>query len=114
MKRLAAVLLLSFTVLLTGCHKPEVKFTDMGPSPTATVSGQNVTIHLGSDLINSASWIHAKANVRGQTVYVFGYRSLRTQSWEYVVHLPASVDSKSLSVIWIDPDGSQVSIPIKK
>jgi hypothetical protein len=114
MKRYAAILLLSLTVFLTGCHKPEVKFTDMRPSPTATVSGNTVTIHLGGDFLTSAYYIHPQVRVQGQTVYVFGYRTLKEQSREYVVLLPSSVSSQSVSVVWINPDGSHVTIPIVK
>ena len=114
MRYLTAILLLSLTLVLTGCHKPEVKFTDMRPNPTATISGDTVTLHLGGDLLTSAYWIHPKAKVQGQTVYVFGYRTLQEQSREYIVHLPASVSSQSVSVVWINPDGSHVAIPITK
>jgi hypothetical protein len=47
-------------------------------------------------------------------VYVVGYRTMREQSREFVVHLPASVSSQTVSVVWVDPDGSHVTVPITK
>ena len=114
MNRFAIILLLSVSVLLAGCAKPDVKYSDLRPATTATISGSTVTIHLGSDMIASACWTRPKARVDAQTVYVVGYRTMREQSREFVVKLPASVSPPSVSVIWIDPDGSRVSVPITK
>jgi hypothetical protein len=112
MKNIITFLLLSFSLFLTGCASPDVKYSDLRPMTTATVSGDTVTIHLGSDLMNSACWTIPKARVEGQTVYVVGYRTFREQSREFVVRLPAV--SQSVTVVWIDPDGSQVTVPIAK
>jgi len=110
MKHFTTILLLSFSVFLAGCSNPDVKYSDLSPATTATVSGDTVTIHLGSDLTASACWTIPKARVEGQTVYVVGYRTLREQSREFVVRLPAS--SQSVMVVWLDPDGSRVTVPI--
>lgn len=112
MKHFTDILLLSFSVFLTGCSKPDVKYSDLRPATTATVSGDAVTIHLGSDLTASPCWTIPKARVDGQTVDVVGYRTLREQSREFVVRFPAS--SQSVTVVWIDPDGSHVTVPIMK
>ena len=114
MKRFTAIFILALSVFLTGCHKPEVKFADIRPAPTATVAGNTVTIHLGTDMLTSADWVHPRVRIEGQTVYVFGYLTLHEQSLEYVVRLPASVSSQSVSVVWIDPDGGHVTVPITK
>lgn len=114
MNRFATILLLSLSLFVVGCSKPDVKYSDLSPATTATVSGDTVTIHLGSDLTASACWTKPKARVEGQTVYVVGYRTLSEQSREFVVRLPASASSQSVTVVWVDPDGSRVSIPIKK
>jgi hypothetical protein len=114
MKRYSTILILVLSMVLTGCHKPEVKFTDMRPAPTATVSGDAVTVHLGGDYLNSATYVHPKARVEGQTVYIFGYRTLKEQRREYVVRLPASASSQTIAVVWLNPDGSQVPVPITK
>jgi len=114
MKHFITILLLSFTVFLAGCSKPDVKYSDLRPATTATISGSTVTIHLGSDMIASACWTIPKARVDGQTVYVVGYRTMREQSREFVVQLPASVSSQTVSVVWVDPDGSHVTVPITK
>ena len=114
MKHFTIILLLSLVVVLTGCHSPEVKFSDVRPAPTATVSSGSVTVHLGGDYLNSATYIHPKSRIDGQTVYIFGYRTLGEQSGKFVVRLPASVSWQSVTVIWIDPDGSHVTVPITK
>ena len=114
MDRIATILLLGLTVFLTGCVKPDVKYSDLSPATTATVSGDTVTIHLGSDLTASACWTRPKARVEGQTVYIVGYRTLREQSREFTVRLPASVSSQTVTVVWVDPEGSKVSVPITK
>jgi hypothetical protein len=114
MNRFATILLLGLSVFLTGCAKPDVTYSDLSPATTATVSGDKVSIRLGSDLTASACWTKPKARVEGQTVYVVGYRTLREQSREFAVRLPPSVSSQSVTVIWIDPDGSHVPVPTKK
>ena len=112
MKHFTTILLLSLSVFLTGCATPDVKYSDLSPATTATVSGGTVTIHLGSNLMASACWTIPKARVDGQTVYVVGYSTLREQSREFVVRLPAGL--QSVTVVWIDPDGSHVTVPITK
>ena len=114
MRKFTTILILILSVCLTGCHKPEVKFTGMLPTPTATISSDRVTVHLGSDYLTSANWVHAKSRIEGQTVYVYGYHTLKEMSHEYVVKLPASVSSQTVTVMWLDPDGSQVPVPITK
>jgi hypothetical protein len=113
MNRVTTIFPLLLGVLLTGCAAPDVKFSDLSPT-TATISGDTVTVHLGSNLMASACWTRPKAKIEGQTVYVVGYSTLREQGSLFVVHLPASVNSKSVSVVWVDPDGSNVPVPITK
>src|SRR5215213_2454549 len=98
MNPFAAILLFGLTVFLTGCAKPDVKYSDLSPATTATVSGDTVTIHLGSDLTASACWTRPKARVEGQTVYVAGYRTLSEQSREFTVRLPALASSQAVTV----------------
>jgi hypothetical protein len=113
MNRATIILLLSLSAFLMGCATPDVKFSDLSTT-TATISSNEVTVHLGSDMLNSACWTRPKAKVEDQTVYVVGYRTLRERSREFVVKLPASVDSQSVSVIWVDPDGSHAPVPVTK
>ena len=112
--RIATVLLLALSVLLSGCAKPDVKYSDLRPATTATISGSTVTIHLGSDMLASACWTRPKAKVEGQTVYVVGYRTMQEQSREFTLQLPASANPPSFSIVWVDPDGSHVTVPIVK
>ncbi len=114
MKRFVSILFLVASVFLTGCHKPEVKFTDMRPAPTATVSDSTVTVHLGEAYLTSAYWVHAKSKIKDHTIYVYGYYTLSEMSHEFVVKLPASLRSQTVSVVWLNPDGSQVPIPLTK
>lgn len=114
MNRFATILLLIFNVFLAGCAKPDVKYSDLRPAITASVSGGTVTIHLGSDITASACWTRPKAKVDGQTVYVVGYRTMREQNREFIVQLPVSVNAQSVTVVWLDPDGSHFMVPISK
>jgi len=99
---------------LAGCATPDVKYSDLQPATTATVASNTVTIHLGSDLMNSACWTRPKARVEGVTVYVVGSRILREHSREFVVRLPAATNAQPVTVVWIDPDGKPVAVPITK
>ena len=103
-----------FVLILAGCAKPDAKYSDLRPPTHATISGNKVTIHIGSDLANSAFYARPKARVDGQTVYVVGYHTMSEQSREFVVRLPASVGTQTVSVVWIDPDGSQIPVPVTK
>lgn len=115
MNRLVAILFLGFSVFLTGCTKrPDVRYLDLSPATTATVSGDTVTIHLGSDTTASACWTYPMARVEGKTVRVKGYRTFREESRELLVRLPAAVSPQTVTVVWVDPDGSKVSVPVAK
>ena len=114
MRRAAATLTLLLSVLLAGCAAPNVKYSDLQPPTTATVAGEAVTVHLGSDVMNSACYPRPKARVEGTTVYIVGYRTLREQSREFVVRLPASTNSQPVTVVWVNPDGSRVAVPVTK
>jgi len=115
MKHFTTILLLSLSVFLTGCAKPDVKYSDLLPATTATVSDATVTVHLGIHITEVASWWGAipKARVLGQIVYLSGYRTTSLHPVrEFVVRLPASL--QSVTVVWVDPDGSHVTVPITK
>jgi hypothetical protein len=114
MNRTAKVFLLAATVLSAGCAAPDVKYSDLHPAPTAILAGNTVTLHLGSDLTASACWTKAKAKVEGSTVCIVGYRTLRERSREFVVRLPAQAASERVSVVWMNPDGSRVAVPLTK
>ena len=45
MKHFTTNLLLILSIFLAGCAKPDVKYSDLRPATTATVSGDAVTIH---------------------------------------------------------------------
>ena len=112
--RTAALGVIATSVLLFGCANPDVRYADLKPATTATLAGETVTVHLGSDLTASACWTSPKARVEGSTVFIVGYRTLREKSRDFVVRLSAQASSQPVSVIWVNPDGSKVSIPIVK
>ena len=114
MSRTTTSFLAMVAVLVTGCAAPDVKYADLQPATTATVDGDAVTVHVGSDLTASACWTRPKAKVEGRTIYLVGYRTMREQNRDFVVLLPASSSARPVSVIWVDPDGSRVVVPIKK
>jgi len=114
MRRATATFLLFLSLLLAGCATPDVKYADLQPATTATVAGDTVTVHLGSDLKASACWTRPKARVEGRTVYLVGYRTIREKNRQFVVQLPKSTNSQPVSVIWVDPDGSRVAVPVSQ
>ena len=115
MIRSAATLLLINAVFLISCGAaPDVKYSDLHPPAKATISGDTLVVHIGSDLANSACFTMPKARVEGHTVFISGYRTLRKQSRDFSVRLPASTSSQPVAVIWIDPDGKHISVPIAK
>ena len=110
----SAALLLSMTLATTGCAKPDVRHSELEPAPTATLVGSTLTIHLGYDKRASACWTRLRARTEGQTVYLVGYRTTREHRRDSVVQLPASTASQAVSVVWIDPDGTRVPVPIAR
>jgi hypothetical protein len=115
MNRFNVILLLGLILSLTGCSTtPDIKYSDLQPATTATISGSTVIIHLGGDKLASACWTRPKVKVKGQTVYVLGYLSFRAQNKEFIVHLPQLANTQEVSVVWVDPDGSHVTVPIIK
>ena len=112
MNGFALILVVTVAILLSGCATPDVKYSDLRPPATASVSGGNLTIHIGSDLVNSASFTRSKTRIEEQKVLIVGYRTLRKQPRDTTIRLPASVRPESVSVFWVDPDGSRVPVPI--
>lgn len=114
MKRLCPFVLAGLCLLLNGCASPDVKYSDLRPATTATIAGDEVIIHVGSDLIASACWTRPKVKVVGRTVYVVGYRTIREQRRDFTTRISPSPNSEAPSVIWVDPDGSKVPVPLEK
>ena len=114
MDQFAIILVLTFSVLLNGCATPNTKYSELRPPSTAAISGEMITLHVGSDVMNSACFTKLKVRVEGQTVLIVGYRTLREQSREFKIRLPVSVIPQSVLVVWVDPDGSRIQVPITK
>ena len=113
LKRIEIFLMVALSVGLTGCHKTGVKFTDMRTAPTATISNRVATIYLQGAFLGSNTWVEAKSRFEDQTLCLSGYRtsSEPEADHEYVINLPAAVSAESMSIVWIEPDGSRVPIP---
>ena len=104
-------------LVLTGCCGPEVAFSDLDPKPTASLAGRSLTIRIGVDtnIPSSEVWVRVKARIKDGTVNLAGHAVyLREQPKSYTLHLPASLESQSVSVIWVNPDRSRVAIPVSK
>ncbi len=114
MSRFVAMSVLLLTVLLTGCSKPDVKYSDLRPATSATVSNGVVTLHVGSDLTASGCWTRVKSRIEGSRIYLIGYRTMSEQSREISIRLPGSANADSVELVWVDPEGSQVHVPISR
>ena len=106
------MLVLSLALFLTGCATPDVKYSDLQPATTATVSNGVVTVHLGSDLTASACWTRVRLRAEGSRVYLAGNRTLQEQSRKISIRVSPSVDANSVQVIWVNPDGTRVPVPV--
>jgi hypothetical protein len=117
MKRSIAIQFLIIGTFLAGCRGPQVAFHDMDSKPTASITGDILTVHLGviTNIPVSEVWIGHKAKVVGHTVSIIGFQSFDyEQNREFAVQLPTPVSSQSVSVVWVDPNGSHVTVPITK
>jgi hypothetical protein len=112
MHKFASRLLLLLGIFLTGCAA-NVKYTDMNPPVTATIGDHRVTVYLGKDLTNPAPWIRPSKKVVEGTIYVSGRRSKREQKREFVVRLRKSITSQSIVVVWVQPDGGLIPLPLQ-
>jgi hypothetical protein len=109
--------LVAFGLALVGCRSPEVAFTDMDPRPAASIAGRLLTVRIGVDtnIPSSEVWVRVKAQVKDSTVCLAGYPSYyREESRVYSVPLPVSANSEALAVVWVNPDGSRVAVPVTK
>ena len=114
MNRLLGLLLVCLSLLFSGCRTPDIKYSWLKPATTATVSDRTVTLHIGSDMMNTACWTRPKVRVDASTIYVAGYMTIFEQNREVVVRLPAKAASQPVSVFWVDPHGTRVPVPISK
>jgi hypothetical protein len=115
MIRLFNIMLLCSAAILSSCAtRPDVAYADLTPSTTATVSGNRVTIHLGSNLLNSACWTRISIRIEEKTVRLSGSRTLWEQPQEVCRKLPAKAAMSPWTVVWKNPDGSLVKVPLIK
>jgi len=115
MKLALGISLVAFGLASTGCRSPQVAFTDLDPSPAASIAGRSLTVRVGVDtnIPSSEVWVRVKAQVKDGTVYLAGFQSYyREQSRVYSIKLPASANVEALAVVWVNPDGSHVPVPV--
>jgi hypothetical protein len=97
---------------LVGCQSPDAAFKDMSPTPTAILSDDWLTVHLGADTKNSSGWVRPNATLKDRTVYVNGYHTRQFTSRELSLPLSVPAQSEGLRVVWVNPDGSAVPVPL--
>jgi hypothetical protein len=115
MKRLPIFLVIGLGAVLAGCSsttKSQVKFTDVRPGPAATITDDKIQIVFGNDIAAPACWIHPGSRTEGETVYVYGHHSPDWATHEYLVEAPSATNSQDVKVVWVNPDGSQVPVPM--
>lgn len=107
------LLILTAILGLGACTIPQVRYSDMNPYAYATASGAGLAVHLGVNQAEKAGWVVTNTKVEGQVVYLRGYRTYTQESRDVQVALPAGVDARSVSVIWVDPNGKFIPVPVK-
>jgi hypothetical protein len=116
MKRLPMIVMLGLGAVLTGCsstsNSSQVKFTDVRPGPAATITDDHIQIVFGNDIAAPTCWIHPDTRTEGGTVYVYGYHNPDWATHECLVKVPSLVNSQDVKVVWINPDGSHVPVPM--
>jgi hypothetical protein len=114
MNKLHACFFALISLVLVGCRGPSAAFKDMSPTPTAAISGDWLTVRLGADTKNSAGWVRPKVRLEGRTAYVNGYHTLRFTSLQFSMPLTVPTQMEGLRVVWVNPDGSTVPVPLTK
>ncbi len=99
---------------MSGCGKADVKYAFLRPAPSATLAGGIMTVHVGSDIYNSACWTRLRVKIAGQTVYISGRRVLREQNREVAIKLPPSMDASRVALVWVDPDGRIIPVAVTR
>ncbi len=116
MKRLPIFLVIGLGAMLAGCSstttKSLVKFTDVRPGPAATITNDHIQIVFGNDIAAPTCWIHPDSRTEGNTVYFYGHHSPDWATHEYLVKAPSSTNSQDVKVVWVNPDGSHVPVPV--
>jgi hypothetical protein len=115
MKRLPMIVMLGLGAVLAGCSSTTrslVNFTDVRPGPAATITDDQVQIVFGNDIAAPACWIHPDSRTEGDTIYVYGHHSPDWATHECLVKAPSSTNSQNLKVVWVNPDGSHVPVPM--
>ncbi len=116
MKKTIALTLAVSSIFLAGCHKAGVQFADLRNAPVVTVTNDVVTIHFQGVYLGAETWAAIKSSVENTTLCVSGSKtsSEPDMDHDYTVKLTSAVNPQSLNVVWLNPDGSRVPIPLAK
>jgi len=109
MKTLLLSSLALIALALTGCGTATA-WNQMSPTPTASLSGEWLTIHLGADLKGEIQGVVPAAKVEGNKVYVSGHHTHASVSREFSVTVPTNAGP--IEVFWVEPDKTTVPIPV--
>jgi hypothetical protein len=106
----STLFLLIAGLCLSSCAT-RVKYSDWYPPTTATISGSTATINLGC-APSGILYSRLKIKIRGETVYIAGYNALRKHNSAATIQVPSGVNPQMVSVVWVNPAKSQVTVPI--
>jgi len=115
MKMSPMIVMLGLGTVLAGCSSTTrslVNYTDVRPGPAATITDDHIQIVFGNDIAAPTCWIHPDSRTEGGTVYVYGQHSPDWATHEYLVKVPSLVNSQNVKVVWVNPDGSHVPVPV--
>ena len=112
MKNLPLCFTALISLALVGCASSGAAFKDMSPTPTASLSGEWLTLHLGDSAKGRTYSIESKMKVQGDKVYVTAKHSLQLSSHEVTLLLNKPGQQPITEVLWINPDKSVVSVPL--
>jgi hypothetical protein len=97
--------------LLSGCSmSSDINFNRMTTTPTASITGDKLTIKLGTPTHASASWVWPKVKIDNDMIYVFGNLRFRESQSEYSIRLPET--RPKWNILWVNQDGSTTPIPL--
>jgi hypothetical protein len=112
--------LLLITFVMLGCMShPGVGFDSYTPTPIASVTGNTVTIQIGRPMF-SYGYTRIHSRLVGNQLRIYGSitpREPKAASYEeslrHTVQLPPGIHPESLQIIWLNPGGANVPVPIR-
>jgi len=99
-------------MFLSGCAGSGAAFKDMSPTPTASISGEWLTLRLGQAKRDITLSVQPKMRIEGGKVYVTGFHTHSMVSKEISTLLTAPGQVPIKEVFWVNPDGTKTSVPL--